>query len=167
MRRGSLNGKFTKVELIAQYILGAAVLCTILLVNFGVITRLLLIPASWTDEMLQFFIVWLVFIMSAIALKVDGLISLEVVEDMLKRKPLAYKILKLIQAVLITIFVFFMLTQTYSLVTSQYFTQEVSPVLGFPLWVKNLGYFLGCVLFCIFAVWGLIDRIRAFKTKTE
>ena len=162
-----MKNKPLKLELITEYILGAAVLCTILLVNFGVISRLLLIPASWTDEMLQIFIVWLVFIVSAIAFKVDGLISLELIEELLKKKPLAYKILKLIQAVLITIFVFFMLTQTYSLVTSQYFTQEVSPVLGFPLWVKNLGYFLGCVLFCIFAVWGLIDRIRAFKTKTE
>lgn len=150
-----------------HYFLGTLVLCTILLVNFGVVSRFLLIPASWTDETLQILIVWLVFIVSAIAFKVDGLISLELFEEILRRKPLAYKILKLIQALLAIIFVFFMVTQTYSIVISQYLTQEITPVMGFPLWIKNLGYFLGCALFCIFGVWQLIDRIRAFKSKPE
>lgn len=162
-----MKDKLTKLELIVQYVLGAAVLCTILLVNFGVISRLLLVPASWTDEMLQIFVVWLVFIVSAIAFKVDGLISLELVEELLRKKSTAYKILKLIQALLGIIFVFFMVVQTYSIVSSQYFTQEVSPVMGLPLWIKNLGYFLGCVLFCIFGVWQLFDRIRAFKSKAK
>lgn len=156
-----------KLESILQYIIGTAVLCTILFVNIGVVSRILLIPASWTDEILQIFIVWLVFIVSAIAFKVDGLISLELTEEILKRKPLAYKILKLIQALLTIIFVFFMLVQTYLIVSSQYLTQEVSPVMGLPLWIKNLGYFLGCVLFCIFGVCDLFKRIRAFKSKAE
>ena len=162
-----MKDKLTKLELITQYVLGTAVLCTILFVNFGVVSRLLLIPASWTDEMLQIFVVWLVFIVSAIAFKVDGLISLELLEEMLRKRPMAYKMLKLIQALLGMIFVFFMLIQTYSIVSSQYFTQEVSPVMGLPLWIKNLGYFLGCVLFCIFGVWQMSDRIRAFKSKAE
>ena len=154
-------------ESIMNYVLGAMVLCTILLVNFGVLTRFLMVPASWTDEVLQVLIVWLVFIVSAIAFRVDGLISLELVEELLKKKPQAYKMLKLMQALLGIIFVFFMLTQTYSLVSSQYLTQELSPVLEFPLWIKNLGYFLGSVLFCIFGVWNLFDCIRAFKSKAE
>ena len=162
-----MKNRLTKLELITQYVIGTAVLCTILFVNFGVVSRLLLIPASWTDEILQIFVVWLVFIVSAIAFKVDGLISLELTEEILKKKPMAYKVLKLIQSLLCIVFVFFMLTQTYSIVASQYFTQEVSPVMGLPLWIKNLGYFLGCVLFCIFGVWDLFNRIRAFKTKAE
>lgn len=162
-----MKDKWTKLESILHYVLGTAVLCTILLVNWGVITRFLLVPASWTDEMLQIFIVWLVFIVSAIAFRVDGLISLELVEDLLKKKPRTYKTLKLIQALLSIIFVFFMLVQTYSIVSSQYSTQELSPVMGIPLWIKNLGYFLGCALFCIFGVWNLVDRIRAFKSQAE
>lgn len=162
-----MNNKMLKLELIVQYILGAAVLCTILLVTFGVVSRLLLVPASWTDELLQIFIVWLVFIVSAIAFKVDGLISLELIEELLKKRPLAYKVLKLVQALLGIIFVFFMLVQTYSIVSSQFFTQELTPVMGFPLWIKNLGYFLGSVLFCVFGVWELVIRIRAFKAKAE
>ena len=154
-----------KLELITQYTLGAAVLCTILLVNFGVLTRFFLILASWTDEALQILIVWLVFIVSAIAFRVDGLISLELVEELLKKKPRAYKLLKLTQALLSIIFVFFMLTQTYSIMSSQYLTQELSPVMGFPLWIKNLGYFLGSVLFCVFGIWNLFDCLRAFKPK--
>lgn len=162
-----MNNKFKKLELITEYILGTAVLCTILFVTIGVASRLLRIPASWTDEILQIFIVWLVFIVSAIAFRVDGLISLELIEEVLKKKPLAYKILKLVQSLFCIIFVFFMVAQTYSIVASQYFTQELSPVMGIPLWIKNLGYFLGCVLFCIFGVWQLIDRIRAFKSRAE
>ena len=113
-----MKDKLTKLELIVQYVLGAAVLCTILLVNFGVISRLLLVPASWTDEMLQIFVVWLVFIVSAIAFRVDGLISLELVEELLRKRSLAYKTLKLIQALLSIIFVFFMVIQIYLIVYS-------------------------------------------------
>ena len=162
-----MKNKLKKLDLITQYFLGTLVLCTILLVTLGVVSRFLLIPASWTDETLQILIVWLVFIVAAIAFKVDGLISLELFEEMLRKRTLAYKILKLIQALLAIIFVFFMVTQTYSIVVSQYLTQEVTPVMGFPLWIKNLGYFLGCVLFCIFGVWQLIERIHAFKSKAK
>lgn len=159
-----MKNKLIKLEFITQYIIGVAVLCIILLVNIGVVSRILLIPASWTDEVLQIFVVWMVFIASAIAFRVDCLISFELFEEVLKKKPLAHKILKLIQSLFVIIFVFFMVTQTYSIVHSLYVTDEVSPVMGFPLWIKNLGYFLGCALFCVFGVLDLFDRIRAFKS---
>lgn len=162
-----LMQELEKLESFGQYALGIPVLCSILIVTIGVVTRLMSIPASWTDEVLQVLFVWLVFIVSALAFKDDGLIGLNLFEDMLKKGSRAYKILKLIQAILATIFVFFMLTQTYSIVIMQYNSQELSPVMGFPMWTKNLGYFLGCVLFCVFGVWKLFKSICAFKTKAE
>ncbi len=162
-----MKEQLKKLETIGESIIGVPVLCSILIVTIGVVSRCLGMPAGWTDETLQTLFVWLVFIVSAAAFRTDELIGLDLVEEMLKKKPRAHKILKLIHALIALIFVFFMLVQTYSITHVQYITHELTPVMSFPVWTKNLGYFLGFVLFSIFGVWKLFNCIRALKTKTE
>ena len=158
-----MKSKLPKIQSALQSVVGLLVLCTILIVTIGVITRLLKMPASWTDELLRIIFVWLVFIMSAVGFHCDELIGLDLVEDMLKNKPLFKNSLKLVQAVCGLVFAFFMVFQTCQIVLTQIGTKELTPVMSFPLWMQSLGYFLGCSLFCIFAAYKLYVRVKSFK----
>lgn len=156
-----MKNKFPKIQGLLQNLVGILVLSTILIVTAGVIARLIKIPAAWTDEMLRIIFVWLVFIMSAVGYHCDELIGLDLVEDMLKNKPLAKNILKFIQSVFGIIFAVFMMYQTSQLVITQIGTKELTPVIGFPLWMQTLGYFLGCTLFSLFAIYKIYIRAKA------
>ncbi|MCI8649993.1 MAG: TRAP transporter small permease [Anaerotruncus sp.] len=162
-----MKEKFKRLQPYLQGAVGVLVLCTILIVTIGVAARLLKIPVAWTDETLQIIFVWLVFIMSAVGFLCDDLIGLDLVEDMLRKKPNTKKGLKLIQAIAGILFALFMVSQTCRIVITQYNTHELTPVLSFPVWMQSFGYFLGCALFFLFAVYKIYIRIKNFIRPKE
>lgn len=136
-----------QITKILQGIMGFAVLTTIIVVTYGVVARLLNIPVAWTDEFVRIFFIWLVFIGAAVAYESNALIGLDLVEDMLSKKPVARKLLKAVQMALGIIFGVFMTTQTYTIVSTQLSSGEMTPVMQVPLWLVNLGYLIGSFLF--------------------
>lgn len=142
-------GKITKA---LQNIMGFAVLSTICIVTYGVVARLCNVPVAWSDEIVRIIFIWLVFIGSSVAFFSDSLIGLDLVEDMLSKKPGLKRALKVIQMLLGLVFGLFMTWQTYRIVSTQFNSGETTPVLMIPLWLVNFGYFIGSVLFAFFAI---------------
>lgn len=145
-----------KISKFFTNLLGFAVLVTICVVTYAVAVRPFKIPAPWSNELVKSIFIWLVFIGSAAAFQSDSLIGLDLVEDMLAKKPGLQKALKIFQMIFALIFGVFMTTQTWKIISTQITTGEPTPVLQMPLWLVNFGYFLGCALFAIFAVYKLI-----------
>lgn len=145
-----------KLESLLQNIMGFATLVTICIVTYGVVARLFNIPVAWTDEIVRIIFIWLIFIGSAVAFSSNSLIGLDLVEDMLSKKTVARCVLKTIQAIFSIIFGVFMTTQTYKIVSTQLMSGETTPVLLIPLWMVNLGYFIGSILFAYFAITKLV-----------
>ena len=143
--------------------IGILVLCTILIVTLGVVSRLLKIPIVWTDEMLRIIFVWLTFIMAAVGYNNDELIGLDLLKESVKDQPKKKKMLDIVHAVLGLVFSVFMSVQTYLIVTTQIRTQEITPVLSFPVWMQSLGYFIGCVMFFGFSIRKLIKCFSRTK----
>ncbi len=146
-------------------LLGFAVLVTICVVTYAVAVRPLKIPAPWSNELVKSIFIWLVFIGSAAAYQSDSLIGLDLVEDMLAKKPGLQKALKLFQSIFALIFGVFMTVQTWKIVSTQISTGEPTPVLQMPLWLVNFGYFIGCALFAVFAVCKLIKLFTKKSTS--
>lgn len=162
-----MKDKFTKLQGLLQSLVGVLVLCTILIVTTGVVSRLMKMPASWTDEMLRIIFVWLVFIMSAVGYHCDELIGLDLLEDMLKSRPRSKAVLKFVQSIFGVVFAIFMMVQTFQLVVTQIGTRELTPVMSFPLWLQTLGYFLGCAMFSVFAIYKIYIRAKELKKNIE
>lgn len=137
-------------------LLGFAVLVTICVVTYAVAVRPFKIPVPWSNELVKSIFIWLVFIGSACAFQSDSLIGLDLVEDMLGKKPGLQKLLKILQALFALVFGVFMTVQTWTIISTQITTGEPTPVLQMPLWLVNFGYFLGSALFAVFALYKLI-----------
>lgn len=160
-----MRASLEKIRGLLQDIMGFAVVTTICIVSFSVFARLMSIPVAWSDEVVKIIFIWLVFIGSAVAYQSDSLIGLDLVEDMLSKKPVLQKGLKSIQGIFATVFGVFMTLQTFRIVSTQLQSGEVTPVLGFPLWLVNLGYLLGSLLFAVFAVQKLLAAVLSFQDR--
>ncbi|MDR1932600.1 MAG: TRAP transporter small permease subunit, partial [Spirochaetales bacterium] len=67
-------------------------------------------------------------------------------------RPVLSKVLKLIQHTGAIIFSLFLSVQTFKIISTQKSTQEFTPVLHIPLWLINLGCFIGSVIILLFAL---------------
>ena len=151
-----MKATMDKISKIGANLLGFAVLVTICVVTYAVAVRPFKLPVPWSNELVKSIFIWLVFIGSACAFNTDSLIGLDLVEDMLSKKPGIQKALKIFQMIFALIFGVFMTTQTWTIISTQFTTGEPTPVLQMPLWLVNFGYFLGCLMFAVFAVRKLI-----------
>ena len=93
----------------------------------------------------------------------DELIGLDLLKESVKDQPKKKKMLDIVHVVLGLVFSVFMSVQTYLIVTTQIRTQEITPVLSFPVWMQSLGYFIGCVMFFGFSIRKLIKCFSRTK----
>ncbi|MDR1933897.1 MAG: TRAP transporter small permease subunit, partial [Spirochaetales bacterium] len=142
----------TKAARAIENCIGCLVVVTICLVTCGVAARMLNIAVAWTDELLRAIFIWIIFISAAIAYKTGNLIGFDLLEEMLSKRPVLSKVLKLIQHTGAIIFSLFLSVQTFKIISTQMSTQEFTPVLHIPLWLINLGCFIGSVIILLFAL---------------
>ncbi|MDR1317238.1 MAG: TRAP transporter small permease subunit [Spirochaetales bacterium] len=147
-----MSTRFTKAARAVENCIGGLVVITVCLVTYGVAARMLNIAVAWTDELLRAIFIWTIFIAAAIAYKTGNLISFDLLEEMLTKHPSAGKALKLIQHAGAIVFSVFLSIQTFTIVSTQLRTNEFSPVLHIPLWLINLGCFIGSVLIFLFTL---------------
>ena len=147
------NPNFVRMKDLGEKAIGLIVLIALLIANYGIFARFVLeISAAWTDELMRAIFIWLIFICSALAFNANSLISLEIVEDKLKEKPLAHQILKFVQGVFSVIFCTFCVYNGFLVVLKQFTSGETTPVMDIPLYAINFGFFIGALMLFFFSV---------------
>ncbi|MDR1935900.1 MAG: TRAP transporter small permease subunit [Candidatus Accumulibacter sp.] len=131
---------------IVENLIGYFVVLAVCLVTYGVIARMLNISVAWTDELLRTIFLWLIFIAAAMAYKTDNLIGFDLLNDMMTKRPRLLLCLKFLQGIGALIFGVFMSVHMFTIVSTQFSTSELTPVLNLPLWFVNSGCLLGSVL---------------------
>jgi TRAP-type C4-dicarboxylate transport system permease small subunit len=137
---------------LAENLIGYFVVVAICLVTYGVTARMLDISVAWTDELLRIIFLWLIFIAAALAYQTDNLIGLDLLNEMMKKRPGMLLVLKVLQCIGALIFGSFMSMHMLTIISTQFDTGEITPVLGFPLWLVNFGCLLGSVLIVLFVL---------------
>jgi TRAP-type C4-dicarboxylate transport system permease small subunit len=135
-----------------ENLIGYFVVVTICLVTYGVAARMLDISVAWTDELLRAIFLWLIFIAAALAYKTGNLIGFDLLNDVLAKRPRLLFCLKFLQCTGALVFGVFMSIHMLTIVSTQFSTDEFTPVLGLPLWFVNSGCLLGSVLTVMFAL---------------
>lgn len=154
-----------KIKDFGEKIIGAMVLATLLIANYGVFARFVLeMPVAWTDEILRALFIWLIFICSALAYSANALVGLELVEEKLKGKPFARQCLKIVQAILAIIFSAYCVYNGFLIVLKQFKSGETTPVVDLPLYLINLGFLIGASMILYMSVKKL--RVAAAKPTT-
>jgi TRAP-type C4-dicarboxylate transport system permease small subunit len=149
---------------LVENLIGYFVIVAISVVTYGVAARTLNISVAWTDELLRVIFLWLIFIAAALAYKTNNLIGFDLLNDMMDNRPCLLLGLKILQCAGALIFGVFMSLHMLTIVSTQFDTSELTPVLGLPLWLVNLGCLLGSMLIVIFALqkfFSLIARKNA------
>lgn len=157
--------KSAKIFSAAETLFGFIGVVMILVETYAVLARnVLIVSTPWVDELLKLLFVWIVFVGSALAFQTDDLISLTLLEDNAKEKGkmVKYTIFKIIQYVVALGVSALIVTQMYTIITTQMSTGEASTVIKYPLWVLNSGIMVGMVLIVIMAVVKLVECIKFF-----
>ncbi|GHU05773.1 hypothetical protein FACS1894158_09730 [Betaproteobacteria bacterium] len=137
---------------VVENLIGYFVVLAVCLVTYGVTARMLNISVAWTDELLRTLFLWLIFIAAAMAYKTDHLIALNLLNEVAEKRPRLLFCLKFLQGVGALIFGVFMSAHMFTIISTQFDTDEFTPVLNFPLWLVNLGCLLGSLLTVMFAL---------------
>ncbi|MFZ7103888.1 MAG: TRAP transporter small permease [Peptococcaceae bacterium] len=137
------------LEKAAPYLLGIPALVVVILANLAVVYRYILqSPLSWSEELLRYMFVWIIFIGTALAYKNDELVDISMLTDMAKGR--LAKILEIIRNLLCLIFIGIFTYEGAVIFTSQFQTGEISPAMEIPLWIVSFGIFVGGVLWLYF-----------------
>lgn len=155
--------KSEKVLSAAETLFGFIGVVMILVETYAVLARnVLIVSTPWVDELLKLLFIWIVFVGSALAFHSDELISLTLLEDQAKEKGkmVKYTIFKTIQYVIALIVSGLVVSQMYTIITTQMTTGEASTVMKYPLWVLNSGIMLGMVLILVMAVLKLVHCVK-------
>ena len=148
-----------------------AVLSSIfLIVMTGIIAvqifcRILGLPLSWTEELALYTFVWLIYISCSYAIKKRAHIKLDLLRIFSKAKG------KLILDVIANMgFLIFSTVLTYWCIASVYRLKEVnyqvSPAVGFPMWIANLALAVGFVLMVYRLVCDTVLLFREYGAET-
>ncbi|MCC8026088.1 MAG: TRAP transporter small permease [Clostridium sp.] len=154
----------SKLETGVKSLFGYVGIIMILIETYAVFARnVLKTAAPWTDETLKLLFVWSIFICSGLAFMGDELIGLDLLPEWLSKKPKAYGGIKVIQYVLGLIFGVFTTYWGFNIILTQLSTNETTAVVKYPLWIINLGFFIGSVMITVFALWKIFDSRTYFK----
>lgn len=149
-----------------QTLFGFVGVVMILIETYVVVARnILSIPTPWSDELMKLLFIWAIFVGSGLAFLSDDLISLTLLEDSAKDKGKMkiygfFKIFQYVVAIIISCLLVYQLT---TIMGTQMSTGEATTTLKYPLWVMNLGVFLGMAMILVFGVIKLIDCKKYFK----
>ena len=158
----------SKLVLAAETILGFIGLVMILIETYAVFGRnVMKISTPWVDEALKLMFIWIVFVGAALCFRTDELISLTLIEDSFKekKKMAPYGAMKIFQYVMAVGISILLVSQLFTIISTQLSTGEATTVLKYPLWVMNLGVFLGVALIVIMGVLKIVDAVKYFKKE--
>lgn len=147
----------------AETLFGFIGVVMILVETYAVLARnVLIISTPWVDELLKLLFVWIVFVGSALAFQTDELISLTMAEDSAKEKKqmVKYTVLKVIQYVIALGVSALLVSQLFTIVTTQMSTGEATTVIKYPLWILNSGILIGMLLIVIMAIVKLVECFK-------
>ncbi len=160
----------SKLVPLTEQILGCIGLIMIVIETYAVFARNVLHTSTpWVDEALKLMFVWIVFVGTALCFRTDELISLTLIEDDLKekQKTLPYGVMKLIQYVAAVGMSILLVVQLFTIIGTQMSTGEATTVIKYPLWLMNLGVFIGVLLIVIVGILKIIDALKYFKKEAQ
>lgn len=160
------NMKSNKILDGINFLLGVSALVAILIITLGVICRFILkISITWSDELLRTLFMYCYFIGAAIAYKEIGLMRLEILDDILRKKGklLVANILKIGQGVVETAFWGILCYYIFGTISSQISAGQTTTTSNTPAWVMTAGFGIGLVLLVLFGILKTINCIKALK----
>ena len=161
-----MKNALSKIDTAIKILFGYVGVAMILIESYAVFARnVLKTTSSWTDETLKFMFVWVIFICSALAFLTDDLIGLNLVEEKISGKPVAYNLIKALQYVLALIFGVITTLQGYNIISTQLMTKEATTVMKYPLWIINTGFLIGGICTVVFAVIKIIQCLKKMRDK--
>lgn len=158
-----MNTFNNKTDRVMQFVFGLVGTAMVLVASYGVFARdVLRISAPWTDELLKLLDIWMIFVVSSVVFLFDEQISLTLVEDSrgVRRKPVVYHLMKVLQYALAGILNAEMFRELIRIIGTQIQTGESTTVIKYPLYLLNIGMFIGCVLTVIFAAIKIVYEIK-------
>lgn len=129
-----------------------------LVANIAVVYRYLLrSPLPWSDEVIRYVFVWLIFIGAAIAFHRNELVEISILTDIAKGK--AAKALVFIRLALSILFVSVFLYETWQIFLTHLRTGELSVALEIPICLITLGMVVGGIIWLISALLKLRNEL--------
>ncbi|MGI6093758.1 MAG: TRAP transporter small permease, partial [Negativicutes bacterium] len=130
---------------IIPYIIGVVTAVVVLITNISIIFRYILrSPLPWSEELVRYLFVWLIFICVAIAFNREELVDISVFTDMVKGK--AANIFALFRNLLCLLFASLFAYYTWLIFRNQIKLVELSPAMELPIYLVTLGMFIGSIL---------------------
>lgn len=155
------NVKRSRAGFVLSMVVGAVVLVAICLQTWGVFSRNVLgASTSWIDDIQRANFIWLIWIGGALAYGARGLIGLDLVQSKFVNRPRTYHSITLMQTCLELVFAAVFTYLTFTIVSTQFHTGEVTVSIQLPLFIVNLGFFIGCAALLVFAIRKLVLAIR-------
>lgn len=124
-------------------------------------TRLLEIPATWTEETARYMAVWMTFLGVAYAFRHKTMIAVEILSDRLNGN--SKKILSIF--ILILSFVFCIVLTIYGFILVVKISGQISPVLHVPMALVYSGLPIAGALMVLFSLEDIINCIKVLKEK--
>ncbi|MET3507604.1 TRAP transporter small permease [Halalkalibacter oceani] len=149
-----------------SYVFGLTILFTVLLANYAVFNRYILKQSlPWSDELLRYMFVWIVFIGAAIVYKKDQLVDLTLVTDFAKGKFAL--LLDLLRHLLTFLFIVMISYQSFIIMRGQMSTGEISAAMEIPVWIMTAGLLIGGCLWAVFAIFKILAALRRVFTSYD
>lgn len=157
------------LEQCIEWLLFAFAIIALLVANISVLTRLLKIPLSWSDELLRALFVTIFFIGCAIELKSNGLISITIMEEHLakKKSPTAYVFLKSFQHIVIAFFSFFSAYEGLLIAISNFQLDKRTAVMNMPSGIIVLMFVIGMTFLGAYSIYVIYRTIRFKKADNS
>lgn len=149
-----------------KFIIGISILFTILIANLAVVYRYILGSSlPWSEELLRFLFVWIVFIGAALAYKKDELVELTLVTDLAKGKLALF--LELFRHFLSCFFIVIVSYQSFMIMIGEMNTGKISAAMEIQVWIVTAGLVVGSVLWSFFAIKKMYLALKRFVSASK
>lgn len=155
------------IEKISMKFIGIMAIICLFVVNACILARLMKISISWGDEIIKIIFIYIIYIGTALAYKSDDLIGITMLEDSFNKNKKLYRILKIIQHIVIISFAIFCMCQSYLMFFKQLKYGELTPALEIPAAISTLGFVIGSIIWVYYGIEKLFYYIKIYKNKTE
>lgn len=146
---------------IKRLIIGISILITIFIANLAIVYRYVLGSSlPWSEELLRFMFVWIVFIGASLAYKKDQLVDLSLVTDLAKGRLSLF--FDLLRHLLSFLFIIIILYQSFMIMIAEINTGKISAAMEIQVWLVTAGLVLGSLLWSIFSIIKIFYAIKRF-----
>lgn len=145
---------------VAAILFGGAALFSVLVANAGVASRyLLLISLPSVEEILRYLFTWLIFICAALSYREGSLISITMLADALKGRPILKRILAAAQDLAMLVFSLYSIQTSWEMMATQFEFGEMAVVLAVNMGWVTLGVLIGYILLAYFSLRNLFRDV--------